>query len=480
MEKIILFLSTIRWQDIFDIALSGYLLFRLYVLFRGTNVFRILIGIAVLWFFQKISVSIGLIVTSWAIQGITAVAALIIIVVFRNEIRSVLQTKNLKSIFWGFPRDSVLTPLEVITDSVFELAKKRIGALLVLPGNEDLTEAVHGGIPWQGLVSQEMIMSIFWHDNPVHDGAAVIQGDKIKEVGIVLPLSRREDLPSDYGTRHRAAAGLAETTDALVIIVSEERGKVSVAKGTDIRVVRQKDKLIEILQNHVGVSAKHWGRIKKGKLELVVAAAVSFIFIAGVWFSFSRGMDTLMILDIPIEYMNRPPEMEILRTSVNEVSLELTGSGALMRSLKPEHVNVRLDLAKGTVGTNTFSITPENVSLPPGVFLKDIQTDNVQVTLDVPIKKDLPVQVDWAGTLPEGLFIPEANYDPKVVQVVGSKRFLDKLSTVYTEKVYVDNIKESGTVSAKLALNPASLRIAPGSKDKVTINYVVKKREEMD
>jgi len=477
MDNMIFFLSTIRWQDVFDIALSGYLLFRLYVLFRGTNVFRILIGIALLWFFQRISVSIGLIVTSWAIQGITAVAALIIIVVFRNEIRSVLQAKNLKSIFWGFPRSVALTPLEIITDSAFELAKKRIGALLVLPGNEDLTEAVHSGIPWRGLVSQEMILSIFWHDNPVHDGAAIIQGDEVKEVGVVLPLSHREDLPSDYGTRHRAAAGLAEATDALVIVVSEEKGKVSVAKGTDIRVVRQKDKLNEILQNHVGFSTKHWGRIRKEKLELGVAAVVSFVFIAGVWFSFSRGMDTLMILDIPIEYMNRPPEMEILSTSANAVSLELSGSGALMRSLKPEQLKVRLDLAKGSVGANTFSITPDKVSLPPGVFLKDIQTDAVQVTLDVPVKKQLPVQIDWAGTLPQGLLIAEASYEPQVVQVLGSKRILDKISTIYTEKVIVDNMKESGTVTAKFALNPASLRIAPGSKDRVTINYVVKKRE---
>jgi diadenylate cyclase len=477
MDRIILFLSTIRWQDVFDIALSGYLLFRLYVLFRGTNVFRILIGIALLWFFQRISVSIGLIVTSWAIQGITAVAALIIIVVFRNEIRSVLQAKNLKSIFWGFPREAALTPLEVITDSAFELAKKRIGALLVLPGNEDLTEAVHSGISWNGLVSQEMIMSIFWHDNPVHDGAAIIQGDQVKEVGVVLPLSHREDLPSAYGTRHRAAAGLAETTDALVIVVSEEKGRVSVAKGTDIRAVRQKDKLNEILQNHVGVSTKHWGRIKKEKLELGFAAVVSFIFIAGVWFSFSRGMDTLMILDIPIEYMNRPAEMEIIRTSSNDVSVELTGSGALMRSLKPDQVNVRLDLAKAAVGTNTFDITPENVSLPPGVFLKDIQTDTVQVTLDVPIRRELPVQIDWAGALPKDLLISEASYDPQVVQVLGSRRILDNLSTIYTEKVSVDNITESGTMTVKLALNPASLRIAPGSKDRVTINYVVRKRE---
>lgn len=480
MDNIIHFLSTIRWQDVFDIGLSGYLLFRLYVLFRGTNVFRILIGIALLWFFQRISASIGLIVTSWAIQGITAVAALIIIVVFRNEIRSVLQAKNLKSIFWGFPRGAALTPLEVVTDSVFELAQKRIGALLILPGNEDLTEAVHSGIPWRGLVSQEMILSIFWHDNPVHDGAAIIQGNEVKEVGVVLPLSHREDFPSDYGTRHRAAAGLAETTDALVIVVSEERGGVSVAKGTDIRSVRQKDKLNEILQNHVGVSTKHWGRIKKEKLELGVAAAVSFVFIAGVWFSFSRGMDTLRILDIPIEYMNRPPEMEILSTSANSISIELSGSGALMRSLRPEQVKVRLDLANGSVGANTFNITPENVSLPPGVFVKDIQTDTVLVTLDVPIKKQLPVQIDWVGTLPGGLLISEATYDPQVVQVLGSKRILDKISTIYTEKVFVDNIKESGNVTAKFALNPASLRIAPGSKDRITINYVVKKRDLED
>jgi YbbR domain-containing protein len=273
---------------------------------------------------------------------------------------------------------------------------------------------------------------------------------------------------------------LAESTDALVIVVSEEKGRVSVAKGTDIRVVRQKDKFREILQNHVGVSTKHWGGIKKEKLELAVAAVVSFIFIAGVWFSFSRGMDTLMILDIPIEYMNRPPEMEILSTSANAVSLELSGSGALMRSLKPDQLKVRLDLAKGAIGANTFTITPENVSLPPGVFLKDIQTDAVQVTLDVPVKKQVPVQIDWAGTLPGDLLISEATYDPQVVQVLGSKRILDKISTVYTEKVSVDGIRESGTVTAKLALNPASLRIAPGSKDRVTINYVVKKRSQQE
>ena len=100
MDTLVHLLTDMRWQDIADIILNSYILFRLYVLFRGTYVLRVLIGLALLWFFQRIAISLGLIVTSWLAQGIIALAAFIIIVVFRNEIRSVLQAKNFKSIFW--------------------------------------------------------------------------------------------------------------------------------------------------------------------------------------------------------------------------------------------------------------------------------------------------------------------------------------------------------------------------------------------
>ena len=105
-------------QDIVDILLLSYILFRLYVLFRGTYVLRVMAGLVILWFFQRTAVFLGLILTSWALQGITAVATLIIIIVFRNEIRSVLQAKNLKVILWGFPHKTVRTPIEVITESI--------------------------------------------------------------------------------------------------------------------------------------------------------------------------------------------------------------------------------------------------------------------------------------------------------------------------------------------------------------------------
>ena len=106
MDALISFLSTIRWQDIVDVVLNSYILFRLYVLFRGTNVIRVIAGIALLWIFQRLAAGMGLIVTSWAMQGIIAGAALIIIIVFRNEIRNVLQAKNIRAILWGFPDKS--------------------------------------------------------------------------------------------------------------------------------------------------------------------------------------------------------------------------------------------------------------------------------------------------------------------------------------------------------------------------------------
>jgi uncharacterized protein (TIGR00159 family) len=477
MEKLFIFLSSIRWQDIIDISLNSYILFRFYVLFRGTNVFRVLIGMTLLWFLQRIAISLGLIVTSWVVQGIVAVGAIIIIVVFRNEIRRVLQAKNLKSILWGLSTKSVVTPTEIIAESVFNMAKAKCGALIVFTGKEDLSDAVKGGTPWRGLITKEMITSIFWPDNPVHDGAAIVQGDQISIVGAILPLSDRTDLPSYYGTRHRAALGLAEATDAMVIVVSEERGDVIVAKGSRLREVRRKQTLEQNIQEHLGTAAVKKGVARKEGLEIVAAALLSFVFITGIWFSVSRGQETLVSLDIPVDYTNRPAGTEIVDTSVKSVSLVLSGSGALVKSVTPDQVNVRLDISKAAIGQNAFTLTPENISLPPGIVLREVTPPVIDVFIDETIKKKLPVQVDWAGKLSPELILLDFTIDPETVEIMGGKRIVEKITTLYTEKVPLDNLRGKGEISAKLALNPAALKIAPGSKDKVNIQYIIRKRE---
>lgn len=478
MKSLIAFLSTIRWQDLVDIVINSYILFRVYVLFQGTNAFRVLVGITLLWILQEVAASIGLILTSWAIRGITAAAAIIIIVVFRNEIRTALQIRNLKTFLWGSPNRQEAAPLEVIAETAFQMGKKRIGALMVFPGKEDLTEVIHGGIRWNGTVSQEMLMSIFWPKNPVHDGAIIIDGNHVVEVGVLLPLSQRQDLPTYYGTRHRAAAGLAERTDALVVIVSEERGRVTIAKDDLVKTITHPDELVQALKRHLNmyddVPAKFQ---KKRRFKLATAAVLSLLIMTGIWFGFTRSQDTIVALNVPVEYLSRPTAYEILDTSTDEARLQLYGSSALVRSLRQGQVQVQVDLSKATEGKNTYTITQDNIVLPPGVFLHKVDPPVIEVTLDRHLTKELPIQVDWTGNLPDNLTVTEVNVIPESIRVIGGSKTLESVKTLYTAPIRLDTLPKSGSITTTVVLTPASLRVAPNSTDRVLVTYSLEERQ---
>lgn len=437
---------------------------------------RMLIVIAILWFFQKIAVSSGIIVTSLAIQGITAVSAFIIIVVFSDEIRSVFQGKNLRAVIWGVPGKVVYTPVEIIADSVFEMSKKHCGALIVFPKKEDIKDFIQNGIPWNGLISKEMILSIFWQNNPVHDGAVIIRGNQIEEAGVILPLSKRDDLPSYYGTRHRAAIGLAEMTDALVVVVSEERGIVIVAQGSHVHVMRKKEELEQKLLEYVGEPEKKRGTCLRKVIGPCIAALFSILFVTAIWFGITRGLSTLITLEIPLEYMNRDSAVEIIDTSVDSVRLHLSGSDILIKSVRPDQVRVKIDMSNVTAGYNAFSVANQDIVLPPGILLTKVEPEIVEMDIDVPITKELPVQVDWIGKLDKAYIIAEVSIYPEKVRLTGNSRILNDISTVYTEKISVEKIQESGRAILSLTPNPATLKIAPDSTDKITVEYIVKER----
>jgi len=471
-------LNIIRWQDVVDILVIGYILFRLYVLFRGTMIFRILIGIAILWFMQRLASYMGLIVTSWMLQGVTAVAALVIIVVFRHEIRAVFQAKTFRSVLWGIPRMARLTPIDLIADSAFELAQRRHGALIVIPGKDVLGEEVlHSGIPWNGRLSKEMLLSIFWPDNPVHDGAAVVQGDRVTEVGAILPLSHSQELPSYYGTRHRAALGLAEMTDALVVVVSEERGTVTTAHEGRFRIFSQRTAFIKTLADHLGVDSGDGGSIRRERWGLALAAVASLLFVIAVWLSFTQGRDTITSIEVPIEYINRDPNIEILGTSAQTVHLRLSGSAALINLVRPEQVQVRINLKDMGVGTKAYTVGADQVDLPPGIVLQQVEPPEIRVTMDVLVTRTLPLQVDWTGHLDDRLVMTQVTLSPTQLPVVGGSQMLEGMSTLYTEQTPLDRITGSGVVEVKPVLSPATLKLAPEAKDRIKVRFVVQERQ---
>ncbi|MBM9606099.1 diadenylate cyclase [Desulfopila inferna] len=471
MEPLILGL---RWQDILDILINSYILFRLYVLFRGTNVIRMVLAICMLWLLKRLAISIGLIVTSWVIQGIIAVAALIIIIVFRNEIAGVFQVRSLRLFFWGVPQRRIQTPVNVITESVEELARRKLGALIVLPMKKSLEEFIHGGVLWQGTLSQEMLLSIFWHGSPVHDGAIVIQGNQVMKVGTILPLSKNKELPSHFGTRHRAAAGLTEQTDALVIVVSEERGEITVFKDQSIINIERVQELSEVLQEYAGTVPDKSGA-RHQTIELAVAALGCLVFISGIWFSFARGLETLATVEVPVEFVNRDQEMKIFSASASSVKLQISGSGSLIRSVTPDQLNVRLDLANAVPGQNEVPISREGIILPPGISLKQVEPETLVVNLDVPEQKKLHIQPNWTGKLSEYLIMKEASIVPETVEVIGGRLSLENIKTIYTEAIPLNEISSDGKIKVGIMLLPSSLELADQSQKKdieVTFNVV--------
>ncbi len=476
MNSLLSILSSIRWQDAVDIALNSYILFRLYIFFRDTRVLRILLGLGLLWFLQRLSVSQGMIITNYVLQGLIAVAAFIIIIVFRNEIFSILQAGNLKTFFWGTPPHNIKTSEESIIESLMELARNRLGALIIFPGKDSLEEVVQSGIPWHGSISKEMILTIFWPNNPVHDGAAVIKGNKVTHVGGILPLSQRKDLPSYYGTRHRAAAGLAESTDALVFLVSEERGTIIAAKGNNMTPLYSEEEIRGALQEHLGIAVEKDRTSYQKKRETVIAGFLSFFIIAGMWLSFTRGQNALMALDVPIQFINQRQDVQITDWSTDSVRVQLSGAASLIRNMKTEDIHIEIDIENTPTGEKTFQITKNNIKLPPGIAIKNIHPENVSANLDVRITKELPVQVDWTGGLPGDLIIQNVTVEPERLKVNGWGQIMENKSTIYTERIPLETIRKSGIISVRPFFEDPGMTLTPDSPEKIRIKVTVGKR----
>jgi diadenylate cyclase len=366
--------------------------------------------------------------------------------------------------------------VDIIVESVYELARRKLGALIVLPLKKGIESVVQRGVPWQGKLSREMLLSIFWHGTPVHDGATIVQGDRIVEVAAILPLSKRSDLPSHFGTRHRAAVGLAEQTDALVIVVSEERGHVTVFKDESIIFdIKDNMELSRLLREHAGEVTASSG-LKRQTVELGIAAMICLASITGIWFSFARGLETLVTLEVPVEFMNRDPKMEIFAASASSVKLQLSGSGTLIKSVRPDQVKVKLNLANAVAGSNQIPIARNSIALPPGIQLKQVDPQALEVTLDLPVVKTLPLQADWTGKLADGLILEDVRMVPDTVKVIGGSLMLKDLQTIYTEKIPLEGITTGGTATVSLVLQPSSLKLEEGSGNRVDVIYKVKRR----
>lgn len=227
-----LFLSTTfdPVRDTLDILVVSLGIYWLLLLLKGTRAIQILLGLLALLALRLVSDLFDLVTLSWILENFLASAVLIIIVLFQADIRRVLARVG-RGVFPRISERQESQILEEVVRAGQSLAEKRVGALIVLERDSGLDDLVEAGTPIDGVVSKELLTSIFLPYSPIHDGAVIITEGRVTHAGCILPLTLSADLPEGMGTRHRAAVGITEETDAVVIVVSEETGGISVVVG---------------------------------------------------------------------------------------------------------------------------------------------------------------------------------------------------------------------------------------------------------
>jgi diadenylate cyclase len=240
-----------RWiLDVLDILLVSVIVYRLLLFIKGTKAAQMLIGLGLLLGASLLSRYLELYTLDWLIQSFWSQAVIALIIVFQPEIRRALAQMGEAQFLQTFTSAEELKSLEEIVRAAVALANRKIGALMVIERDTSLKDFVEIGTPLDAKVSKELLISIFHPASPIHDGAVVIKGNRVVAAGCFLPITLSPEVSKAMGTRHRAGLGLAEETDAVVIVVSEETGIISLAIGgkleTNLDMARLRNVLTDL------------------------------------------------------------------------------------------------------------------------------------------------------------------------------------------------------------------------------------------
>jgi diadenylate cyclase len=225
-------LAHYRWfNDTADIALVYYLFYRLLLIIKGTRAFQMLIGIGLIVIVLVASQAFEFYALNWIIHSFWTQIVLAVVILFQPEIRRTLARVGERHLFRSLSSVESSKFIEETVKAAVSMANKRIGALIVLERDTDLSTIIEMGTELDAKVTKEILVSIFLPYSPIHDGAAIIRNGRIIAAGCFLPLTLSSNLSKSLGTRHRAAVGLTEESDAVIVVVSEETGEISVVRN---------------------------------------------------------------------------------------------------------------------------------------------------------------------------------------------------------------------------------------------------------
>lgn len=377
--------TQVTLTDIIDVAFVSVLLYAIIVWLRRTKAGFVGLGIFIFGVVYILARQLGLQLIAWFLQGFFAIFLIIIVVIFQEELRQIFERIALWSLRKRGTQMAQSEATDTLVGTVSDLARDRIGALIVLPGNQLIERHISGGIRLDGELSEPLLKSLFDPHSAGHDGAVVVEKDRISRFAAHLPLSKDFRQLSRVGTRHSAALGLAELTDALCLVVSEERGKISIAKNGRLREMGSIQELGSTLNGFLREKSPSQDP-KKMSMQLLrenwVEKAVSLSLAIGLWYVFIPGAKISEITyEVPIKVDHLPADFVLERVEPPSVKVTFQATRRSFYLFEPKKLEATIDASLAGLGRRTFRISDENIRHPNGLSVKQFGPREVKISL---------------------------------------------------------------------------------------------------
>lgn len=380
--------------DVIDIFVVAVLLYTATAFLKQTRAAFIIRGIFILAAIYIIARYLDLQLTAWIFQGFFAIFLIIIVVIFQEELRQIFERIAVWSLAPKAVRPLRSNTVDILVGTLDDLAKDRIGALIVIQGKDPIARHVMGGIELQGQISEPLLKSIFDPHSAGHDGAVIIDNDRVTLFAAHLPLSKDFQQLANVGTRHSAALGLAELSDALCIAVSEERGTISVARDGRLRHIENIQELGLLLESFLRVKFPTPER-RMPSVSLIrenwITKLVSFSLAVGLWYVLVPGSSTVEVTyKIPVQVQNLQADYRVEDVQPSEINATFTGPKRAFYFFDPSKLKVDVDLSTTEAGRKTLRISEQNVRHPQTLTLQQLAPTTVRVV----VRKTPPQQED--------------------------------------------------------------------------------------
>jgi len=373
------------WRDLVDIALvAGFGWFAIRY-FRQSQARPALLGVALMGLAYAFAHALDLRLSAVLFQAFFAVLVLILVVVFQEDLRRFFEQIG----SWGRrkARDpSETRTLDLLVRAVARLAATRTGALIVLPESEPLDRHIDGGITLGGRLSEPLLLSLFDVSSPGHDGAVILRGSTVERFGAHLPLSAEYAADgNEGGTRHAAAKGLVERCDAICVVVSEERGCVSIAHAGELRRLARPEDLAAELRVAYGSEeeTRHWWLREVGP-----DAVLAVIGALALWMALVPGSDIGEITrSVRIDVMNLPSDLEVEAIEPTEVNVTLSGLRRNLVLAERDDLAIQVDAYLARIGRRTFTLSASELRPRHDVSVEEIVPEKIRLSLRAPAEK---------------------------------------------------------------------------------------------